>query len=91
MGQTTADVSGAGFGMSGSALDILRSGAQQGALTKQVLAQQGLISEAGYEEQQQSYLNMAQAADAAAQAAKEGGIGSLIGAGVKTMAALFTL
>ena len=38
----------------GSALDILRSSAQQGSITKAVAGQQGLIEEAGFEEQGQS-------------------------------------
>lgn len=66
LGQTESDVAGSGFTMSGSALDILRMGASQGALTKQVVGQQGLITEAGYEEQQQAYTNMAGAARYAA-------------------------
>jgi len=55
IGQTQADIAGAGFANSGSALDILRSGAQQGALTQQILGRQGLITEAGFEEQSQAY------------------------------------
>ncbi len=55
LGRTEADIAGAGFSESGSALDILRSGAQQGALAHQVLNQQGLITEAGYTEQADSY------------------------------------
>lgn len=62
IGRTTADVAGAGFAASGSALDILRDSASQGALTKAVLGQQGLINEAGYQEQQQSYELMASTA-----------------------------
>jgi len=68
LGRTQAQVAGAGFAESGSALDILRSGAQQGALTKAVTSEQGLITEAGYEEQGESYRLMASAAGAAAQA-----------------------
>lgn len=59
LGTTRADVAGSGFTMSGSGLDILRMGAQEGALTKQVVGQQGLITEAGYNEQQQAYTNLA--------------------------------
>jgi hypothetical protein len=47
--------SGAGFAESGSALDLLRESASQGAMTKAVLGEQGLITEAGYQEQAQSY------------------------------------
>lgn len=66
VGTTRADIAGAGFAMSGSALDIMAEGASQGALNKAVLGQQGLITEAGYKEQQQSYNNMSVAARYAA-------------------------
>ncbi|WP_369723080.1 hypothetical protein AB8Z38_03065 [Bradyrhizobium sp. LLZ17] len=62
IGQQRADFAGAGFAASGSALDILRDSASQGALTKAVLGQQGLITEAGYQEQADSYKAMADAA-----------------------------
>jgi hypothetical protein len=62
LGQTKADVAGAGFAQSGSALDILRESASEGAMTKAVLGEQGLITEAGYKEQAQSYTDMASAA-----------------------------
>src|ERR1043166_7573782 len=65
MGQTQADVAGAGFAQSGSALDLLRDSASQGALTKAVLSEQGLITEAGYKEQAESYRNMASYAETA--------------------------
>jgi hypothetical protein len=70
-GTTQADVAGAGFTNSGSALDIMRSNSQQGALTKQVLERQGQITEAGYTEQAQSYTNMAAAARFAAQSEQD--------------------
>jgi hypothetical protein len=66
LGATSADVGGAGFAASGSALDIMRSSAQQGALTKQVLGEQGLITEAGYQEQATAYTNLSGAARYAA-------------------------
>lgn len=62
LGGQRADVAGAGFAESGSALDLLRDSASQGALTKAVAGQQGLIQEAGYQEQQQSYETMSAAA-----------------------------
>src|SRR5260370_172923 len=67
-GHTAAEVAGAGFAASGSALDILRSSAAQGSLQKAVIGQQGLITEAGYKEQAQSYELMQQAANDAASA-----------------------
>jgi hypothetical protein len=68
LGKTQADVAGAGFAESGSALDILRSGAQNGAILKAATAENGLIQEASYQEQADSYKLMQTAADQAAQA-----------------------
>lgn len=62
MGRTAANVAGAGFANSGSALDIMASNAQQGALSKAVLQQQGLMTEAGQAEEATAYTNMATAA-----------------------------
>lgn len=59
LGEERASVAGSGFQQSGSALDILRDSAQQGALQKQLLGQQGLITEAGYREQSESFNSMA--------------------------------
>jgi hypothetical protein len=71
LGTEQADTGGAGLASSGSALDLLRSSASQGALTKAVLGQQGLITEAGYREQQQAYTNMASASRLAQEAEKD--------------------
>jgi hypothetical protein len=59
IGTETAEIAGAGFAESGSALDLLRSSASQGALQKQLIGQQGLITEAGYNEQATAYTNLA--------------------------------
>jgi hypothetical protein len=67
IGGQQADVAGAGFAASGSALDLMRDSAQQGALTKDVLAKQGQITEAGYTEQAASYDNLSKAAQFAVQ------------------------
>jgi hypothetical protein len=89
LGETRADVAGAGFAESGSALDILRESASQGALTKAVLAEQGLITEAGYREQAQSYRTMADAAGMAAKAEDVAARGAEWTAGLKAVGALF--
>lgn len=91
LGSTQADVSGAGFTMGGSALDIMREGASQGALTKAVIGQQGLITEAGYEEQSKAYTNMAQAAEIAAQAEDNAAKGATVDAVIKGVAAVTSL
>jgi hypothetical protein len=91
LGETVADVAGAGFAASGSALDILRDSAAQGALTRAVLGEQGLITEEGYKEQANSYRNMADAADMAAKAEDTAAEGSFISSGVKALAGVATL
>jgi hypothetical protein len=91
LGETAADTAGAGFAASGSSLDLLRDSASQGALTKAVLGEQGLITEAGYQEQAQSYRNMADAADMAAKAEKTAAIGSDITGGIKIAAGLISM
>jgi hypothetical protein len=59
IGGQQAGVASAGFASSGSALDLMRDSASQGALAKGVLAQQGTITEAGFEEQAKSFDTMA--------------------------------
>jgi hypothetical protein len=86
MGETQADVGAAGFEATGSALDIMRESASQGALMKATVAQQGLITEAGYEEQAQSYDLMAKASREAAKADTWGAGGKFIGAGISIAA-----
>jgi hypothetical protein len=80
LGKTSAGVGGAGLAASGSALDILRSSAQEGATTRAVLGQQGLITEAGYAEQAQSYQNLASAAQVAIDADESAEKGDTLGA-----------
>lgn len=62
MGTQEAGTAGAGLKTSGSAIDLLADSAAQGRLAHDVLAKQGLITEAGYEEQAQSYNIMSNAA-----------------------------
>ena len=58
--------------MGGSAADIIRSNAQQGALTRSTIAEQGRI-------QEQAYLGQAASAAAEAKASKSSGKGGLVG------------
>lgn len=90
-GQQQADVASAGFEESGSALDILRNSAAQGALTAGVLAKQGAITETGYQEQAKSYDTMQQAALQQEKADKEGGIFGFLSAGIKVASAVAPL
>ena len=91
LGQTTADVAGAGFATAGSAVDLLRESAAQGAITKQVTQVQGNIQEAGYEEQAKSFENMAAAAGVAASAENKAATGDFIGGGIQGAVAVAKL
>jgi hypothetical protein len=98
IGGQEADVAGAGFAASGSALDIMRDSASQGALTKAVASQQGLITEAGYTEQATSYQNLSKAAqfavqgdNLAADAADKAAKGAEITAGFKAIAGVASI
>lgn len=88
LGRTQGEVAGAGFAASGSALDILRSSAQQGSIAKAVTQQQGLIQTAGYEEQQQSYLAMQSAAQKAESGDTLAAFGSFAGAALNIVAGI---
>lgn len=90
-GGVEASVAGAGFAESGSAIDILRDSAAQGALAHAVLGQQGLIQEAGYKEQAQSYQLMSGAANEAGNAENQAAEGAEITAGIKGAASIATL
>lgn len=68
LGGIQSDVAGAGFAQSGSALDILRDSASQGALLHAVTGQQGLITEQGYQVEAENYRAMGDAARLAAGA-----------------------
>lgn len=92
-GSIQADTAANGLAEAGSSVDVLRDSASQGALSQAVLGQQGLITEAGYQEQAQSYQTMsqvsqlsAQAEDTAAQGAKDAAAFS----GIAAVATLFT-
>jgi len=74
-GHNASTITGNGFELGGSGLDIMRSIAQEGALSEAVAGEQGLIN-------QQGYLAQASAAKAAAnQAGIAGGTGIAEGVG----------
>ena len=66
IGGQKAAVGGAGLAESGTAGDLLRDSASQGALARATLVSQGQITEAGYTEQANSYATMSAAARATA-------------------------
>lgn len=88
IGGQAADVAGAGFAQSGSALDLMRDSASQGALQKAMIGLQGQINSNAYAAQAGAYMGEYQAAQTAAKAAQGGGIMSTIGA-VAGIAAMF--
>lgn len=71
IGTENAGVAASGFSSGGSAGDILRSSQQQGTLAKTVLQQQGLITEAGYNEQAASFRTLSAAGQATAASEEE--------------------
>ena len=80
LSQQGADVGGSGLSQSGSALDVLRDSASQGALQRAVLGEQG-----------QSYTNMQLAATQAASAENKAATGAYISGGIKAAAGIATL
>jgi hypothetical protein len=88
IGGQQQDIASAGFTASGTAIDLLRDSASEGALTKAIAGQQGLITEAGYEQQAKSFTNMAKASRVAAEAEEHAASGSGIMAAIKGVAAI---
>ena len=77
IGNEKAEVAGAGLKSAGTAADLLRSSAQQGALNQAITVSQGQIQVAGYNEQAQSYTAMQGAANLAAGAQQQGAAGEM--------------
>jgi hypothetical protein len=90
-GDTAADIASNNFEMSGSAIDVMRDSASQAAIERAVAGQQGLIEEAGYEEQAQSFQLMAEAKDVAAQADAKAAQGATWSAMIKGAAAIASI
>lgn len=90
-GTTTAEIAGAGFANSGSALDLLRSNAEQGSLANATLKIQGAIQQQTYEEQAVAYSQMERMANSAASAAEFAQVGDYVGAGVSAISGAMEL
>lgn len=75
LGSETAGYASSGMAMSGTALDVLQSSAEQGALAKQMTQFKGEQQVAAYDEQAASYTEMA---DAAKNASKGGVFGAIV-------------
>lgn len=82
IGGQQADVAGAGFQASGSALDLLKSSTAEGEITKQLIRTQGQINKTGYQAEATAYTGQATAAKAAGNGKKASMVGNLIGAGL---------
>lgn len=91
IGGQEAEIAGAGFAASGSALDIMRDSASQGALMKAVAGTQGLITEEGYDVQAKNYADMAKAAMMAAEAEDDAATGAVWSSAFKGAAAVASI
>lgn len=105
LGSQRAGYGASGLAESGSAIDVLRGSAQQGALERSVLLQQGVITEEGYREQAEVYGNMVEASKVAvegsriasqqhklaAEAEDNAAIGHYIGGAIKGVTAVASL
>ena len=87
-GTQLADVAGAGFTESGSALDLLKSSMSQGALAKSLVNIQGAIQENSYAAQAGAYQGEAAAANEASTAGTISAIGAIGGALINGSGAL---
>lgn len=83
IGSEKAGTAAAGFSNSGTALDLLRSSTEQGALTKQIIANQGQITAQGYLQESAAYKGMEKAANNA-------GIGGIIGGVLGAVGSIFS-
>ena len=83
IGLAKAQVGASGLKESGSAEDVMRSSAQQGALTKALIETQGNAEVA-------SYTGMSQAASAAAKSQSSGGILGAIGGIIGAIGSIFS-
>jgi len=88
LGGQQADVAAAGFGASGSALDLLADSTRQGELTKHLITQQGQINVNNFQEQATAYAVQAEQERSKSEATKSSQMGSYISAGVEGAAAL---
>lgn len=92
LGAEQASTAAAGFDTSsGSALDLMRSSVQQGALSKQLLANQTEITEQGFRQQELGYLQEAEAYTGQQQAAQTQAKGSAAGGILKTIGGIVGL
>jgi len=90
-GDMAADIAANNMQMSGSAIDEMRDSASQAAIERGVASQQGLIEEAAYQQQADSFNLMAQMKDEAAAADKHAATGAMWGAVLKGVGAVVSI
>lgn len=88
IGGTEADIAGAGFSRSGSAIDLLIDSAQQGELQKELVTIQGDIQIAGYNQQADALETQASVALQQEKAAKNSATGSFMSSGIMAAAGM---
>lgn len=82
LGAERADTASAGFQMSGSALDLIRSSTEQGSLSKALIETQGAQQVLGYQSEAEADRAKASAADDAADGGFLSSILSIAGAAI---------
>ncbi len=88
IGKQRAQIGEAGFAESGTALDLLADSASQGALTKALTTEQGVIAENSYAEQAAQFSGLSASARSSATGQEFGGVLSLAAAGLSGYSAL---
>ena len=83
LGATNAAVAGSGFENSGSAMDILKSNAQQASLNKALVGEQGYLTQTGYEEAAAVAKEQAKAANMSGIGQSVAGIASIVTGGMQ--------
>lgn len=91
IGGAKADIGAAGLQEHGSAIDVIRNSAQQGALQTQLLKTQGQIEETAYGEQAAAYVGEEAQANATGQAQQINAAGSAASGLVKGIGAIATI
>lgn len=90
LGGQIADIAGAGFTDSGSALYLMRDSAQQAALSKQLLQTQGQITESGYHAAASGYRAEADAYRSQATAKNSSASGGFLSSALSIGATIFS-
>lgn len=79
LGGQQSDVASSGFLNTAGVLDIVRASGQQGSLSMQLVAHQGLITELGYRAQASAYESQATAAEMQGYGQIAGGVLNAVG------------